>query len=87
MIKAERFHQLFNSLSQQEKDRIIRTAISLSAQFRGSSLSELMRQSHYHATEAMQTFRLKKQRVHHATLFAAVQHAIQTRSGVIRYAA
>lgn len=87
MIKQERFQQLFNSLSQQEKDGIIDRAIALSEQFKASSIAELMRESHYHAKEAMQTFRFKKQRIHHATLFAALQHAMHNRMGPLMTAA
>ncbi|OYQ72978.1 hypothetical protein [Wohlfahrtiimonas sp. G9077] len=76
MIKQERFYQLFNSLPQTEKDHIVRTAIELSAQFQNNSVTELMRACHYHATEAMRTFRLKKQRIHHATRYAALRYAM-----------
>ncbi len=79
MIKQERFHKLFNSLSQHEKDKIVNKALKLSEQFRTNSMSDLMRESRYHANEAMQTFRLKRQRIHHATLFAALQHAINSK--------
>lgn len=87
MIKQERFQQLFNSLSQYEKDKIVKTAIKLSAQFRNSTVSELMRDSQYHAKEAMQSFRFKKQRIHHATLFAALQHAINSKYELLLKAA
>ena len=87
MIKQERFQKLFNSLPENEKDKIVRTAITLSQQFSTSSLAELMKASHYHAMEAMQSFRFKKQRIHHATLFAALQYAIQNYYGAVRKAA
>lgn len=76
MIKQERFYKLFNSLPQNEKDSIVRTAIRLSELFKNSSISELLKESRYHAKEAMRPFRFKKQRIHHATLFAAVQYAM-----------
>ncbi|WP_077925373.1 hypothetical protein [Wohlfahrtiimonas larvae] len=87
MIKQEHFQQLFISLSQQEKDDIVRSAILMSEQFKAISIAELMRKSHYHAKEAMQTFRFKKQRIHHAILFAALQHAMRNRMGPLMAAA
>lgn len=87
MDKQDRFYSFFNSLSYDERKHIAQSALKLSEQFYNGSVAYLMEESRHHAQKVMSIFCFKKQKIYHATLFAALQYAINYRQQFLKYSA